>query len=116
MGGGMRISIYEVTPEEFWFAGADALVTVEEAARHGWRAIRSWGHDGWNLGSWPDIVVFCRERWDMVSEHGTFTRPEPFELAVYVYDDGDVTAYAFPTAELRESDRRDRLRPLEGGP
>lgn len=24
---------------------------------HGWQAIGLWGRDGWNLGSWPYVVV-----------------------------------------------------------
>ena len=94
---------YQVAPEPFWqFAvlrGDDGYERIELARRYRWRAIASWGQDGWDLGSWPLVVISWRESqgWDQ-------TRYEPvnhFDLAYNV--EGDITVYRYPTAELREA-------------
>lgn len=82
---------YRTTPEPFWqgclMRGDDGYDVMEVAMGHGWRALPSWGRDGWDLGSWPLVVIYYR------------TRPGQFDLAEYV--EGDVTTWRFPTSELR---------------
>src|SRR5207248_5523179 len=81
---------YQVEPEGVWAfgkaRGLDGYSIASVAEHFGWRAIGSWGCDGWDLGSWPLIVVFHREK----NSH--------FDLALYV--EGDVTTYSFPAQEL----------------
>jgi len=83
---------YRAVPETFWLAcqlcGADGYDRIEIARSRGWRAIPAWGRDGWDLGSWPLVVIFHRDSVDA------------FELAENV--EGDVTAHRFPTRELRD--------------
>lgn len=47
--------------EAFRFAG-DGYDRAEVAERVGWRPIAAWGKDGWDLGSWPYVMIFFRER------------------------------------------------------
>jgi hypothetical protein len=84
---------YQVEPEGFWtvclMTGADGYSTASVAQHLGWKAIGSWGRDGWDLGSWPLVIVFHRQK------------DGRFDLATYV--EGDIFAYSFPTQELRDS-------------
>ncbi|MGH3262377.1 MAG: hypothetical protein ACRDNS_10300, partial [Trebonia sp.] len=50
-----------------------------------WTAVSSWGHDGWDLGRWPYVVIYTRR-------HG-----DRHQLAQYV--EGDVDAYSYSTRE-----------------
>jgi hypothetical protein len=56
---------YRVTPEPFWALaqarGKDGYDRIERAVAHGWRAVPGWGRDGWDLGSWPLVVIFHGE-------------------------------------------------------
>jgi hypothetical protein len=56
---------YRVTPEPFWDTakarGDDGYDRIERAGRYGWEAVPSWGLDGWDLGSWPIVVIFHRD-------------------------------------------------------
>jgi hypothetical protein len=83
---------YRATPEPFWALaqarGEDGYGRMERAVAHGWRAVPGWGQDGWDLGSWPLVVIFHRES------------PAGFEVAENV--EGDITAYRYPTAAMRE--------------
>jgi hypothetical protein len=58
---------------------------MEFARRLGWDAISNWGLDGWDLGSWPYVVVYHRGE---------------IELAVDV--EGDIDIEKFPTREDRD--------------
>lgn len=43
--------------------GLDGYGRMEFAEKHnGWRAVSSWGRNGWDLGSWPLITVMRREK------------------------------------------------------
>jgi hypothetical protein len=85
-------STYRIAPESFWsicqMRGDDGYGRMEAAAPKRWHAIPSWGRDGWDLGSWPYVVVYHRDV------------PDAFELAENV--EGDVTAYRYPTREMRD--------------
>ena len=48
-----------------------------------WVAASLWGHDGWDLGHWPYVVIYCRSH---AGRH---------ELAYYV--EGDVDTYSYAT-------------------
>ena len=84
---------YRVAPEPFWqlaqIRGEDGYDRIEQARTHGWRAVPSWGLEGWDLGAWPLVVISHRR-----SARG-------FELAYDV--EGDVTVYRHPTRELRDA-------------
>lgn len=56
-------------------------------ARFRWRPVASWGRDGWDLGDWPLVMVFFRER------RGAF------DLCVNC--EGDAELRSFPTAAER---------------
>jgi hypothetical protein len=58
------------------------------ALRHGWYDVSSWGRDGWDLGSWPLVIV---AHYDGEDRYG---------LAVYV--EGDVEVTACPNREERD--------------
>lgn len=83
---------FKVQPEPFWgiatLRGDDGYDRMERARPRGWAAIPSWGRDGWDLGSWPYVVISHRN-----TEDG-------YELAYNV--EGDITVYRYPTAELRD--------------
>ncbi len=83
---------FRTEPEPFWsicqMRGDDGYDRIEVARRHGWEAIPGWGRDGWDLGSWPLVVIFHRER------------DGRYELAENV--EGDVAAYSFPSREERD--------------
>lgn len=59
------------------------------AGKYGWRAIGDWGKPGYNLGSWPLVIIYFRER------------EGRFEVAEYV--EGDVAVWSCPTEELRQA-------------
>ena len=96
-------SKYEAAPEVFWAAaklrGDDGYDRIELARTHGWKAIPSWGLDGWDLGSWPLVVISWRESrgWDQEC----YDHVDRFYLAYNV--EGDVTVYRYPSSELREA-------------
>jgi hypothetical protein len=84
---------YRVDPEAFWeiaqMRGDDGYDRIELAGRRGWHAVPSWGRDGWDLGSWPLVVIFHRR-----SDVG-------YELAYNV--EGDITVYRYATRELLDT-------------
>ncbi len=84
---------YRVAPEAFWavaqMRGDDGYDRIEAARSRGWRAVPSWGLNGWDLGSWPLVVISHRRTTD------------GFELAYNV--EGDITVYRYPTRELRDA-------------
>jgi hypothetical protein len=84
---------YRLAPETFWtvsqMRGDDGYDRMDAARPRGWDAIPSWGRDGWDLGSWPLVVVYHRR-----TQAG-------FELAECV--EGDVTVYRYPTKAQRDA-------------
>jgi hypothetical protein len=58
---------------------------MDYARRLGWDPISSWGRNGWDLGSWPYVVVYHRGE---------------LEMAVDV--EGDIDIWKFPTREVRD--------------
>jgi hypothetical protein len=84
---------YTVEPEPFWavhhYSGAGGYDVMDVAARHGWHAVASWGQDGWDLGAWPYVIFFTRNRGDR------------WEVAQYV--EGDVYAHAYPDQATRDT-------------
>jgi hypothetical protein len=62
----------------------------EVAEKQGWHAVSSWGRDGWDLGSWPYVVIYIRE------ENGT-----AYEMQQIV--EGDHTVYRFSSEEDRNA-------------
>ena len=89
-----QLKQYEVEPEPFWRGasllgdGYDVMGAAERKSQ-GWRVVAGWGKDGYDLGSWPLVMVFFRQR------------DRRFEIAYYV--EGDVTCYSAPTEEIRDA-------------
>jgi hypothetical protein len=89
---------YKVEPTGFWQAtwmiggGYDVM---EVADAHKWAAISAWGKNGWDLGSWPLVVIYFRNT--KIKGEETIT----YDLAYNV--EGDVTMWRFPTKELRNT-------------
>jgi hypothetical protein len=51
----------------------------------GWKAVPSWGRDGWDLAAWPLMVV------------ATYEDDQTEQYALGVYTEGDITVMHFPT-------------------
>jgi hypothetical protein len=84
---------YRVAPDAFWHLtqihDEDGYDRIKAAQQHGWRAVSSWGLEGWDLGAWPLVVILhCRGA-------------RGFELAYDV--EGDITVYQYPTREVRDA-------------
>jgi hypothetical protein len=67
------------------WVGDDGLDRMEFARRLGWEEIPSWGRNGWDLGSWPLVVVYHRG-----------------EQEVAVDVEGDIDVERFATREERD--------------
>ena len=84
---------YRVAPESFWtvalISGDTGYDVMQPARAHGWQAVSGWGLDGWDLGSWPYVVIYHRDHRDA------------WDIAEYV--EGDLTVYRYPTRELRDA-------------
>jgi hypothetical protein len=85
-----ELTQYQVESGNFWQAlpmlGVDGYSAITLAEKRGWRVVASWGRDGYDLGSWPLVIVFHRNH------------DERFEVIEYV--EGDVTMYSCPTEEV----------------
>lgn len=87
-----ELAQYEVTPEPFWYdtwrhgSGYDV---IELAEARKWHALPGWGEDGYDLGNWPYVIVFFRNR----QTH--------YDIIYYV--EGDIVMYSAPTKELRNA-------------
>jgi hypothetical protein len=84
------------------FAGDEGYESMEMAGRYGWHAISSWGHDGWDLGAWPLVIIFVRNRASEVpgSTRIPFDLDRRFEVCEYV--EGDLTVWAYATEAERD--------------
>lgn len=65
--------------------GDEGYDRMEYARQLGWKAILNWGRDGWDLGSWPLVVVYHRG-----------------ELEIAVDVEGDIDIDEFATREERD--------------
>jgi hypothetical protein len=65
---------------------------MELAEKHGWHAIDAWGRDGYNLGSWPLVIIFFRD----------LTKGNEVSYQVVEYVEGDVAMWNCPTKEIRQ--------------
>jgi hypothetical protein len=84
---------YRIEPEAFWLLsqlrGDDANDGMALAWGRRWKPIPTWGRDGWDLGSWPYVVVYHR------------TTDNAWQLAENA--EGDVTVYSYGSRELRDA-------------
>lgn len=71
----------------------DGYGDMEVAERRGWTTISSWGHDGWDLGDWPYVVISTRTT--NASNTGQYELQQVCE--------GDHTRYQFDNAADREA-------------
>lgn len=65
--------------------GDDGYDRMGFARRLGWKDVPNWGRDGWDLGSWPLVVVYHRG-----------------ELEIAVDVEGDIAIEKFATREERD--------------
>jgi hypothetical protein len=72
-------------PTRTHWPGEDGYGRMTFARRQGWEPIPSWGLNGWDLGSWPLVVVYHRGE---------------IELTVDV--EGDIDMEKFSTREERD--------------
>lgn len=91
-----ELNQYKVEPGRFWKAlpmlGGDGYDDMELAQKRGWNAIGDWGADGYNLGSWPLVIVFFRD----------LQKGDEVVYQVIEYVEGDVNMWSCPTEEVRE--------------
>ena len=85
------MAAYKTTAEPIWAIsrdkGGDGYDTADDVRTEGWRAIDSWGRDGWTLLEWPYYMGYQRQR------------AGRFDFATNC--EGDVEVYSFPTEALR---------------
>lgn len=68
----------------------DGYEDMEAERTRGWRAISSWGLNGWDLGEWPYVVISCGE---------SLTGAPDLLCTV----EGDRDVYRFATTEDRDA-------------
>ena len=100
------LTTYEVRPEDWWEAGkfaGDGYDRMELFGKLGWRAVSSWGKDGWDLGDWPYVMFFCLQhnssKCDPICTLAGLTGSDfcptnGTQWAINV--EGDTTRYSFP--------------------
>ncbi len=80
---------YKIEPDGFWamsyFYGGYEMMEI--ANTHGWTPVAGWGKDGYDLGSWPYLIVFVNRR---DNQH-----------LIATYCEGDITQYQCPTDLIR---------------
>jgi hypothetical protein len=96
---------YRTPAESFWeaerMAGGDGYDVMAKASdEHGWHAVAMWGHDGWDLGDWPYVVVYVRKLDPELVSHAAGVCGGAYEMAYYV--EGDVDVYRYLSAKQRE--------------
>jgi hypothetical protein len=83
---GEHIKLLPALPNRW---GGDGYDWMEELSG-GWRPVASWGSQGWDLGSWPYVIVaICRIR---TEDQGTV-------WGVCTYVEGDLTVESFTRYE-----------------
>lgn len=87
---------YEVESDPIWerllMRGCTGYDAMEKVEALGYWVISSWGQDGWDLGSWPYVMVFFRN--PPRTPDGTYD--------VVEYCEGDATTYRCPDRATRE--------------
>jgi hypothetical protein len=76
----------------------DGYSDMEAEEGRGWHALASWGRDGWDLGTWPYVMIYTR------TTSGRFEPHDPggrWELMSIVEGDRDV--YRFVTEADRDA-------------
>ncbi|MDQ3765054.1 MAG: hypothetical protein M3460_27175 [Actinomycetota bacterium] len=65
-----------------------------EQLSNGWYAVASWGSEGWDLGTWPLVIVAHYD--------GDEEAEMPWGVATYV--EGDITVKEFPDRAARDKE------------
>jgi hypothetical protein len=76
----------------------DGYEDMEVAEGEGWRVVANWGRDGWDLGGWPYVAIYTRERAETPELQ---LRGACWELLQVVEGDHDV--YRFDSEADREA-------------
>ena|ERR1039458_7277429 len=98
-----HLEMHRVPLEDFWQLGysGDGYDRIGLANRYGWSALPGWGQDGWDLGVWPYVVVFIRDRKGSDADHGLQIGHDLYDLAQNV--EGDASCYTFGSVEARSA-------------
>jgi len=72
----------------------DGYEDMEAEGKRGWRAVSSWGRDGWDLGAWPYVVIYTRTASGRFEPHDAAGRHELMQIV-----EGDRTVYRFITED-----------------
>ena len=78
----------------------DGYGDMEVANRQGWSAISGWGHDGWDLGDWPYVVISTRKVGRPLPGND-FAEARPYQMRQTC--EGDTTVYAFTSEADRDA-------------
>jgi len=108
---------YEVEPSALWnrllMTGYSGYDTIEAVEGKGWHAIPSWGERGWDLGSWPLVIIFCGNH--RIKDDPARLDPTKFVQTLHwgdnqvpqvtydiaYYCEGDIVTYKCPTQKIR---------------
>jgi hypothetical protein len=74
----------------------DGYEDMEAEEGRGWHALANWGRDGWDLGTWPYVMIYVRTTSGRFEPHDPGGRHELMQIV-----EGDRTVYRFVT----EADR-----------
>ena len=99
---GETLRAYYLGRASGWWAG-DGYDRMEPARRHGWRPLGGWGSRGWDLGSWPLVVVYVRGPKIGQTDPGPEYADVPAPYHLMTDTEGDLDQYAFPSEALRSA-------------
>lgn len=88
---GPNFDEYKIEPERAWqenWRYGDGYNVMGLVGAIEWYAVGAWGKKGYDLGSWPYVIIFFRDKED--------------DYGLVYYVEGDVTQYKCPTKEIRE--------------
>ena len=95
----------------------DGYSDMEAEEGRGWLAVANWGRDGWNLGTWPYVVMYVRNvtscgfcganltdgSGDGVNGHWQNCTSNAGRFGLMQIVEGDRTVWAFASQEDREA-------------
>lgn len=68
------------------------------AHAEGWQPLATWGRDGWNLGNWPYVAIYVRDRAETPELQLRGAKHELMQIT-----EGDHTLYRFDHAKDRNA-------------
>ena len=80
--------------------GYDQMGVLED--RGGWNVVSSWGCDGWDLGSWPYVMIYTK-RVIVPGHPSTGVLDDTVAYGLATNCEGDFDTYTFATIEDRNA-------------